>query len=384
MKNRYLLFLVIVLVFVACNKDKKPDQIPPQPFKVYEISTQSVPIYQEFVGQVYGEKDIPIRARVVGFLDGIHFKEGSQVKKGQLLYSIDADPFLQEVAAQKSMVAQSQTMLVQAESDLKRIQPLAEISAVSEQELDMATSKRDAAISSLEAAEANLNIAKINLGYANMYAPIDGIIGKTNARVGEFVGTNPNPVILNTVSAIDDVRVQFFLSENDYLRVAREYIKGTRKKIQTDEDSEIDLQLILADGSIYPYKGKLDFIDRNVDSGTGAILLQATFPNPDRLIRPGQFARIKARVRMANDAMLIPQKCAVELQGQYSVFLVNEQNKLETRQVSIGDKVGEFYIVTEGLKSGDKIILEGLQKARSDLEIVPEVTEFRGQETTQS
>jgi membrane fusion protein (multidrug efflux system) len=142
--------------------------------------------------------------------------------------------------------------------------------------------------------------------------------------------------------------------------------------------------LILADGSIYPHKGKLDFIDRNVDSGTGAILLQATFPNPDRLIRPGQFARIKARVRMANDAMLIPQKCAVELQGQYSVFLVNEQNKLETRQVSIGDKVGEFYIVTEGLKSGDKIILEGLQKARSDLEIVPEVTEFRGQETTQS
>jgi len=354
--------------------------MPPQPFQVYEIQTKSVPIYEEFVGQVYGEKDIPIRARVVGFLNGIHFNEGERVKKGQLLYSIDPDPLMQEVAAQTSMVAQAQTVLVQAESDLKRIEPLAELSAVSEQELDMATSQRDAAISGLEASKANLNIAKINLGYAKMYAPIEGIIGKTLAREGEFVGKDPNPVILNTVSQLRSVRVQFFLSENDYLKVAREYTRRTANKIESKGDT-INLELILADGSTYPYKGKVDFIDRSVDASTGAILIQATFPNPDRLIRPGQFARVKAQIRKAKDAIVIPQKCAKELQGQFSVLLVTESNIIESRQIVISDSVGEFYIVKEGLESGDKIILEGLQKARSGMEIVPEITEFISQQT---
>jgi len=377
MKKSYLLFALFVLTLLSC-KDKEPKVIPPQPFQVYEIQTKSVPIYEEFVGQVYGEKDIPIRARVVGFLDGIHFKEGERVKKGQLLYSIDPDPLMQEVAAQTSMVAQAQTVLVQAESDLRRIEPLAEMSAVSEQELDMATSQRDAAISGLEASKANLNIANINLGYAKMYSPIEGIIGKTLAREGEFVGKDPNPVILNTVSQLRAVRVQFFLSENDYLRVARVYIDRTNRKIQASEE-KIDLQLILADGSLYPHKGRMDFIDRNVDASTGAILLQATFPNPNRLIRPGQFARVKAKIRQADDAVLIPQKCAKELQGQYSVFLVNAENKLEAKKVVLGETYGEFFIVKEGLKRGDKIILEGLQKARSDMEIVPEITEFTEQ-----
>lgn len=382
MKKVYLLFTVFFLIMLSCDKNKQANVMLPQPFQVYEIKTKSVPIYDEFVGQVYGEKDIPIRARVVGFLEGIHFLEGQRVKKGQLLYSIDPDPLQEEVAAQTSMVAQAQTVLVQAESDLKRIEPLAEMSAVSEQELDMATSQRDAAISGLEAAKANLNIAKINLGYAKMYAPIEGIIGKTLAREGEFVGKDPNPVILNTVSQLRSVRVQFFLSENDYLRIAREYTQRTKNKIETKSDS-IDLQLILADGSVYPHKGKMDFIDRNVDASTGAILLQASFPNPDRLIRPGQFARVKAKIREAKDAVLIPQKCARELQGQYSVFLVNAENKLEARQITVGEKIGEFFIIKEGLQSGDKIILEGVQKARSDMEIIPELTEFVSQQKPQ-
>ncbi len=382
MKKIYLPFSIFFLVILSCNKDKQVKVMPPQPFQVYEIETKSVPIYDEFVGQVYGEKDIPIRARVVGFLDGIHFREGERVTKGQLLYSIDPEPLQEAVAAQTSMVAQAQTILVQAESDLKRIQPLAEVSAVSEQELDMATSQRNAAISGLEAAKANLNIANINLGYAKMYSPIDGIIGKTLAREGEFVGKEPNPVILNTVSQLRSVRVQFFLSENDYLRVAREYMVRAKDTAEA-KDEAIDLQLILADGSVYPYKGKMDFIDRNVDASTGAILLQATFPNPDRLIRPGQFARVKAKIREAKDAVLIPQKCARELQGQYSVFLVNAENRLEARQITLGEKIGEFFIVKEGLQGGDKIILEGVQKARSDMEIIPELTEFVSQQNPQ-
>jgi len=383
MKKIYLLFTLFVLTLLSCE-DKKPKVMPPQPFEVFEIQTKSVPIYQEFVGQVYGEKDIPIRARVVGFLDGIHFKEGEGVKKGQLLYSIDPDPLMQEVAAQSSGVAQAQTVLAQAESDLKRIEPLAAMSAVSEQELSMATSQRDAAISGLKAAEANLNIAKLNLGYAKMYAPIDGIIGKTLAREGEFVGKDPNPVILNTVSQLRSVRVQFFLTEQDYLKMARNYIGRTNEKVERNDNEKIELHLILADGELYPHMGRVDFIDRNVDSQTGSILIQASFPNPDRLIRPGQFARVKIKVRDANDAILIPQKCAKELQGQFSVMFVNNENIVEAKAVEVTDKIGEFYIVKDGLKNGDKIIMEGLQKARSGMEIIPEVTDFVSQQTPQS
>lgn len=367
--------MVFVLSILSC-KDKEEKAIPPQPLKVYEIQTESVPLYEEFVGQVYGEKDIPIRARVEGFLTGIHFDEGQRVSEGQLLYSIDPEPFQEKVVSEKSKVSEAQTLLVQAESDLRRIEPLAAMDAVSKQELDMSVSKRDAAISSLEAAKANLNIAKINLGYCKMYAPIEGIIGKTNAREGEFVGKDPNPVILNTVSQLRNIRFQFFLSENDYLKIARDYISRTEQKIERSDSADVGLRLILSDGHEFPEDGKIDFIDRNIDASTGSILLQATFPNPDRLIRPGQFARIRIRFSQADNAILIPQKCALELQGQYSVYIVNSENKLENRQIIIGETVGEFYLVSEGLNAGEKILMEGLQRARQDLEIIPEVTEF--------
>lgn len=381
MKKIYLLTFILGIAFISCKKDQGQAMIPPQPFKVIEIKPQNVPIYEEFVGQIYGEKDIPIRARVEGFLEKIYFQEGGRVKKGQLLYSIDPDPFREAVAAEKSMVAQAETTLIQKESDLGRVKPLAALDAVSQRELDMSQAERDAAISSLEAAKANLNIAQINLGYTKMYAPINGLIGKTMAREGEFVGKDPNPVILNTVSEIKSVRVQFFLSENEYLQVAREHLADGQSDIS--EEKEVDLELILADGSLYKHKGKVDFIDRNVDASTGAILLQATFPNPDGLIRSGQFARVKARVKEEKNALILPQKCVMELQGQFSVYVVNSENKIESRQIKIGDKLGEFLVVKEGLNIGDKVILEGLQKAKPAMEIVPEITIFESQNNTQ-
>jgi membrane fusion protein (multidrug efflux system) len=384
MKKVYFLLLLSAIIF-SCKKGDKQQAMPPQPFEVYEIQAKSVPIYEEFVGQIYGEKDIPIRARVEGFLEGIHFDEGERVEKGQLLYSIDPDPFQEKVVAEESKVSEAQTVLVQAESDLRRIEPLAAMDAVSQQELDMAVSKRDAAISSLEAAKANLNIAKINKGYCKMYAPIEGIIGKTNAREGEFVGKDPNPVILNTVSQLRAIRVQFFLTEPDYLKIARAYLTAEEMEMRRVEgDDRAELELILADGTLYDQKGEVDFIDRNIDSSTGSILVQATFPNPQRLIRPGQFARVRIRVREDENSIVIPQKCAKELQGQFSVMFVNNENVLESKTVQVTDKVGEFYIIKEGLNNGDKIILEGIQKARSGMEIIPQVTEFVSQQTPQS
>lgn len=372
MKNLYLLTFLLGIVFFSCQEDKSKNIIAPQPFKVIVMKPESVPIYREFVGQIYGERDIPIRARVEGFLEEIHFDEGGRVKKGQLLYVVDQDPYRQEVVAQQSAVSQSETLLVQKESDLQRIKPLAEIDAVSKRELDMAQAERDASISALDASKANLKLAEINLGYAKIYAPMDGTIGKTLAREGEFVGRDPNPVILNTISEIKNIRVQFFLSENEYLLMAREYIDNPER-----DNDKSELELILSDGSLYGYKGEVDFIDRNIDASTGAILLQATFPNPNKLIRPGQFARVKIKVKDEANAILVPQKCVTELQGQYSVMVVDSENKVQTTQVKIGEKIGDMWIINEGLNKGDKVILEGLQKVRTGMEVIPEIAEFK-------
>lgn len=373
MKNYSFLLFLVAIIFFSCKKEEAQKQIPPQPIKVYEVKPQSVPIFKEFVGQIYGERDIPIRARVEGFLEKIYFKEGSNVKKGQLLYAIDPDPLREKVAAEKSMVAQAKTMLTQKESDLQRVIPLAAIHAVSQRDLDMAQAQRDAAISSLDAANANLNIANINMGYAKLYSPINGIIGRTLAREGEFVGKDPNPVILNTVSDIKTVRVQFFLSENEYLLMAREYLNNPKRP------NKPSFELILSDGSLYEHQGKMDFIDRNIDEKTGSILLQATFPNPDEFIRPGQFARVKIKIKDLEAAILVPQKSVTELQGLYSVFIVNSENKIESKQVEVGEKIGNLWIIKKGVNANDKVVFEGLQKIRSGMEVIPKVTEFKSQ-----
>jgi len=373
MKNYSFLLFLVAIIFFSCKKEEAQKKIPPQPIKVYEVKPQSVPIFREFVGQIYGERDIPIRARVEGFLEKIYFKEGSSVKKGQLLYAIDSDPLREKVAAEKSMVAQAKTMLTQKESDLQRVIPLAAIHAVSQRDLDMAQAQRDAAISSLDAANANLNIAIINMGYAKLYSPINGVIGRTLAREGEFVGKDPNPVILNTVSDIKTVRVQFFLSENEYLLMAREYLNNPKR---TNKPS---FELILSDGSLYEHQGKMDFIDRNIDEKTGSILLQATFPNPNEFIRPGQFARVKIKVKDLEAAILVPQKSVTELQGLYSVFIVNSENKIESKQVEVGEKIGNLWIIKKGVNANDKVVFEGLQKIRSGMEVIPKVTEFKSQ-----
>ena len=376
-----LLFVVISLSLMFSCKDESVKVLPPQKIKVYKVTTKTVPIYEEFVGQVFGEKDIPIRARVEGFLDEIHFKEGSNIEKGKLLYVIDPDPQKEAVVVKQSMVAQANTLLIQKESDLNRIKPLAALDAVSKRELDMAQAQRDAAISSLKAANADLNIAKINLSYTRILSPIDGIIGRTLAREGEFVGKNPNPVILNTVSDISNIRVQFFLSENEYLRIAEKYSKAQRDSTEGAEVKKIAVELYLSNGSLFDQKGLLDFIDRNIDTSTGTILVQATFPNPDKIIRPGQFVRVKVKVMDLKDALLVPQKCLIELQGQYSVLIVNKENKIETVQVVIGEKIPGYTIIKSGIKSGDQVILEGLQKAKPGLAVIPVVTEYKNQST---
>ncbi|MBW2156999.1 MAG: efflux RND transporter periplasmic adaptor subunit [Deltaproteobacteria bacterium] len=369
------LLCISLLVFFSCSqKEEQQAQAPPPQVTVVVTQAKDVPIYQEFVGQIYGFKDIAIRARVEGFLEGIHFEEGSRVEKGALLYTLESQPFEADVAAKMSAVAGAKTMLAKAKSDLNRIEPLAKEKAVSESDLDSAVAQHEAYIESVKAAEANLRASKIQLGYTKIYSPIFGIIGKTKAKVGDFVGRSPNPVILNTVSRIDTILVEFFITETQYLKVARRFISQTGP---TDQNAgEANLELILADGSLYDHKGKPKFIDRDVDPTTGAMLVQASFPNPQELLRPGQFAKVKALVTVVKDGILIPQRCVVELQGQYSVYVVGDGDKVQTREVKAGPKIKQFWLITEGLKLGEHVVYEGLQRAKDGAVVKPTIKEI--------
>lgn len=369
--------LLLILAISSCA-DKKQEVPPPQDIQVVEVLQKDVPLHREFVGQVYGEKDIPIRARVEGFLEGIHFNEGLKVTKGQLLYSIDPLPFQSRVNAQLSNLAEAKTMLVKAKSDLDRYIPLAEVKAVSQSDLDAAQAMYDASVSGVEAAKANLNSAEIELGYCKIYSPIEGIIGKTLAREGDFVGREPNPVILNTVSKTDNMRVIFFLTESEYLTLSKNFSEDIKKDYEgkLDQRDKSKLELILADGETYEHLGTVDFIDRSIDATTGSILVQATYPNPDFILRPGLYGKVRITMQTVKDGILAPQRCLKELQGQYSVFVVKDDNTVEARQIKIGPPIGDYFLITEGLSAGEKLVIDGIQKVKTGLLINPIPSEF--------
>ena len=372
--RRILLITCLVYLLFACDEPKKEPPPPPRPeVSVFETKAEDVPIFMEFVGQTYGLKDISIRARVEGFLEGIHFKEGSGVKKGDLLYTLESQPFEEKVATRMSGVAEVKTMLAKNKGDLDRIEPLAEINAVSKSDLDAAQASYDATLSSLEASKAQLRAAKIELSYATIYSPINGIIGKTKAKVGDFVGRDPSPVILNTVSEVDTILVTFFITETQYLQVTR-----YRAKKNTElDDAETSFQLILVDGSLYDHSGKLDFIDREIDTTTGAMLVQASFPNPEKLLRPGQFTKVRIKAQVVEDAILIPQRSVMEIQGLHNVFVVGTDNKIETRIIVVGPKVGSFWMITEGLNPDEKVVYEGLQKVKDGVTVKATIADVK-------
>ena len=370
MRNLFLILLPAIFLLGSCGSDGP--QIPPPNVKVFNVKSSKIPVYNEFVGEIMGIKDIAIRARVEGYLEGIHFREGTTVEKGDLLYSIESQPYEAEVAAMRSKVAEAKTMLAKAESDLNRIRPLAAENAVSQSDLDGAVAQFEAAEATLDASYASLRAANIQLSYTRIKSPITGIIGKTKAKVGDFVGRSPNPVILNVVSKTDTILVDFYITESQWLTLAREYIDLKELSERTRKPKKGTLELILTDGTLYDHKGQVDFIDRGVDQNTGAILVQSSFPNPDGLIRSGQFARIRAMFGSLDMGIAIPQRCVMELQGRYRVYVVNGENKVELREVKAGFNYYNFWIINEGLQEGDKVIYEGLQKVRPGLVVNPE------------
>lgn len=370
---RLLMSLIILGSFWSC-KDNQTENILPSPkVQVITIQEQEVKLEKDFVGQVYGYNDIPIRTRVEGVLEKIDFQDGSFVKKGDLLYIVDPRPLMESENAANSDLARSLVNQDKAISDLNRIEPLAKVNAVSQKDLDAAIAAKKSADQVVKAAQAQLRLAKINLSYASIQAPVDGIIGKSLAGLGEFVGRAPNPVILNTISTVDSLRVEFFVTENDYLAWAN-HSKSNKSSTQNTQ-----LQLILSDGSLFPHKGKVNFINREVNNVTGTILIQSIFPNPDRLVRPGQFARVRAAVETLPNALLVPQRCVNEVQGNYFVMRVKDNGEVEQVAVQLGQAYRDYFVVKEGLSANDQVVYEGLQRAKSGGTVEAEVIEFKSQ-----
>jgi len=324
----------------------------------------------------------------------MEFKEGTFVKKGQRLYTIDDKPFKASLAQAVASVAQAKADLVRKHQDVERYQPLVEKNAVSRQEYETAVAQEKAQQSAVAAAQANAQSAQVQLGYCKVIAPDDGLVGTTEAHPGTLVG-GANKPLLTRISKIDPIHVRFSISEREYLFYAkRRHEKGLGEVGQahagasdagatdagaTDAgaaasgDAAAEFELILADGSTHPYRGTLAFVDRNVDAKTGTIMLEASFPNPKNIVRPGQFAKVRANASVKKGAILISQKSVQDLQGISNVVVVKDDGSVEVRPVKISERVGDLALVESGVKPGERIVIEGLQKIRPGIKVKPEL-----------
>ena len=365
-----------VALLAACG-DSAPPPAPAPEIEVVAVIQRDTNITQDFVGQTRGSTDIPIRARVEGFLETRTFQEGGEVKKDQVLYTIDPLPFKAKVIEAEGRLAEARTMLAKARADLGRIEPLAKMNAVSQQELDGAVAQRDAAEGSVQAAEAQMDLAKIELGYSQIMSPIDGIIGISEAEVGEVVGSSPNPVILNYVSLTDPIRVRFSINERDYLRLSRALAERRREgEVRPEEVAGSGIQLILADGTIHDHLGKVIASDAAINPDTGTFTLEADFPNPDLIIIAGQFARVRAVIDNRKNGLLVPQRAITELQGNFRVFVVDKDGVVRMKTVDPGPQVGQLTLIDSGLKAGDQVAIEGLLSLAEGATVKPKLVEF--------
>jgi membrane fusion protein (multidrug efflux system) len=331
------------------------------------VSPQDVPIYLEWIGILDGYVNAQIRAQVTGYLLTQNYTEGSQVKKGDLLFQIDPRPFEAVLDQAKAKLAQDEAQYVRSQLDVARYTPLAKTSAISQQELDNAVATNLAAQAQVKADEAAVETANLNLGFTKIVSLIDGLAGLAQAQVGDLVGPSGNP--LTTVSTIDPIKAFFQVSEAAYLNYRRQHTNVTER---TEHEQALEFQLILADGSVFPHPGRFFFVSREVNPTTGTLQLTALFPNPEYILRPGQAARVRARTEIRQGALLVPQRAVTELQGSYQVATVDAQNKGHIRPVTTGERVGSDWIIEKGLQPGDRVVVEGTQKVKEGIPVIPQ------------
>ena len=378
-KPRPAVYLFLFVLLSACKKEEQKAPPPPPVVKVAEAISRDVPIVVEAIGQTRGNTEIEISARVEGFLETMNFQQGSFVKKGQRLYTIDSRPFASSLAQAKASVAQSKADLVRMQQDVARYEPLVAKNAVSVQDYQTAQAKAKAQEAAVAAAEAVQQRAQIELGYTNVVAPDDGLIGTTEAFPGTLVGRGQT-TLLNRISKIDPIHVRFSIPEKDYLYYARKREAAASKEDKAGKagkattaggDKATEFQLVLADGSVHPSPGTLVFVDRNVDTKTGTIMLEAAFPNPGNIVRPGQYARIRAATSIKKGAVLVPQGAVVDIQGISNVAVLKPDDTAEVRPVKTAERIGSLVVLDSGLKAGERIVVEGMQKARPGVKVQP-------------
>ncbi len=395
-RKRYLLIgvvlglIILALVVEAVRPHKQAMGAPPSTpdVEVAQVQKEDIPIYSEWIGTLDGLVNADVRAQVTGYLLKQGYQEGAFVKQGQLLFQIDPRPFQAALDQAEGQLAQARAALANAQAvqrrtelDVQRYTPLAEQQAASQQDLDNSVQNNLAAIATVETAkaqiqtyEATVETAKINLDFTRLIAPIDGIAGQAQLQVGALV--TPGSGIVTSVSTVDPIKVYFTVGEPQYL--------AWRQRFPTDAsraqaDKELRLQLILADGSTYPHEGKFYFADRQVDQSTGAIRIAGLFPNPNNILRPGGYGKVRAVIRKQPGALLIPQRAVSELQGGYQVAVIGADNKVGVRTVTVGDRVDNRWIITSGLNAGDSVVVEGVQRMRTGVHVNPKPFIVEGQ-----
>ena len=344
----------LALLAAACAK---PPAVAPPPPEVYvaNVVQQDVPVYLDLVGQTQGFQDVEIRARVEGFLETVNFREGAFVHKNDLLYRIDPKPLEATLAAAKADLATARARLEKTQNDVARYTPLAAKQAVSQEELDNARAANDAAKAQVDAGAAVVQKATLDLSYTRVFSPIDGLVGTTQVKPGNLVGRGES-TLLTTVSQIDPIIFRVGVTEADFLRVVR------RVPTRIGQEPRLaGIELTLADGTVHPQRGRVGPIERNVNAATGTIAMQLLFPNPEFVLRPGQYGRARLLLEMRSGALLVPQRAVRELQNLHSVAVVGEDKKVTFRNVKVGPRVGTLWVIEDGLKPGEQVVAEGFQ-----------------------
>jgi len=370
LRNGLLVFICIATPWLSACSKPQPTALPPPVVEIAEVVQKDVPIIEEWVGTTDGLVNATILAQVTGYLISQNYKEGDNVKKGQMLFEIDPRPFQAALDQAKGNLLQMEATYRNAHADLLRQQPLFDSGAISKERLDSYVSADQAAEGRLLAAKAGVEKAELDLGFTKITSPIDGVAGIAKAQIGDLVGPAGQSKELTTVSTIDPIKVYYSITEQAYLRG----MKGfgiTDIASGLEEAKKLQTELMLEDGSVYPHQGKFYAIDRQVDVRTGTLRFAALFPNPNYLLRPGQFVRVRVLVDTKKGALLVPQRAVTEFQGMYQVAVVGPENKVDIRSVKPGERYGSLWEIEKGLKPGERIIAEGLQKVKQGMPVNP-------------
>ena len=353
-----------LVLFPGCGKDK--NQATPSDagasVTVTPVIQKTIPQYVEYVGQTEAPVSVEIRARVEGFIQEVAFAEGSEVKEGDLLFVIDPKPYEEKLARAKGKLAEANANFLKAHQDVERFRPLAKMQAIAQRDFDTAVAIEQQAQAMVDAAQADVKSAELDVGYTTMRAPVSGRIGSTTARVGALVGKG-EPTLLATISNTDQIWVSFGISEVEYLQFAR------KRQERGGQPGQFKIELVLADGSVHAHPGKVNFADRSIDPKTGTLRVRVEFPNPNNILRPGQFGRVRVLLEETPNALVVPIQSVQEIQGTYSVMLVGPDNKVAFGPVKPGLKFDGAWVIEEGVKVGDRVVVDGLQSVKEGMTV---------------